>query len=112
MNLVRRQHPAFRPGARLEFHATDSDFLICYSREAADGHDRMLVIVNLDPHRMQHGWIQAPPDRWALPERFTVHDALDGRTFHWQRGRNYVRLEPGVSPAHVLVCPPAGGGAA
>jgi starch synthase (maltosyl-transferring) len=108
LNLVRRQHPAFRPGGRLDFHPTDNDMLLCYSRESDDGRDRLIVVVNLDPFHMQHGWVQAPPDRWALPERFAVLDALDGRTFHWQRGANYVRLEPGASPAHVLVCPPAG----
>ena len=107
LNLIRRQHPAFRPGSRLEFHPTDNRELICYSRESPDGLDRVLVIVNLDPRHMQHGWIAAPPERWQLPATFAVHDLLDGRTFHWATERNYVRLEPGTSPAHVLHCPPA-----
>jgi starch synthase (maltosyl-transferring) len=108
LNQIRRQHPAFKPGSRLEFHRTDNSELLCYSRESLDGRDRLLVVVNLDPRHMQHGWIDAPPPGWRLPERFPVHDALDGRTFHWTTGRNYVRLEPGTSAAHVFVCPPAG----
>jgi len=106
INAIRRAHPAFRPGGRLEFHPTDNDQLLCYSRESADGADRLLMIVNLDPHQMQHGWVQAPPARWALPPAYAVRDELDGHTFHWMEGRNYVRLEPGTSPAHLLACPP------
>jgi starch synthase (maltosyl-transferring) len=107
VNAIRRAHPAFRPGGRLEFHPSDNDQLLCYSRESAHGADRMLIVVNLDPHHMQHGWIEAPPARWALPPAYAVLDELDGRTFQWLEGRNYVRLEPGISPAHVLACPPA-----
>ena len=31
----------------------------------------------------------------------SVHDELTGETYHWGR-TNYVRLDPGRAPAHVL----------
>jgi starch synthase (maltosyl-transferring) len=106
LNTIRRTHAAFLPGSRLTFHPTDNDALLCYSRESADGADRLLVVVNLDPQHMQHGWADVPGDGWpAGAGPYLVHDELDDLVYHWQRGRNYVRLEPGRRAAHVLRLP-------
>jgi starch synthase (maltosyl-transferring) len=109
VNAIRKAHPAFRPGSRLAFHDTDNDMLICYSRESADASDRMLVVVNLDPRSMQHGFIEVPIERWGLEGAYDVRDELTGTVFHWTGARNYVRLEPGRAAAHLLAAPPPGG---
>jgi starch synthase (maltosyl-transferring) len=109
LNQTRRRHLAFRPGSRLVFHDTDNPQLLAYSRESADGRDPIMVVVNLDPHLMQHGWLDVPVDTWDLPREYAVEDALSGETFTWTGSRNYVRLEPGVSPGHILVFPPGEG---
>jgi starch synthase (maltosyl-transferring) len=102
MNAVRREHRAFRPDSTLRFHETDNDQILCYSRESADGTDRVMVVVNLDPKQMQHGWIDMPTSLWQLPASFDVRDELTGETFRWLPTRNYVRLEPGRVAGHVL----------
>ena len=102
VNAVRRQHRAFRPGSRLDFHPTDNEHLLCYSRSSVDGADRLLIVVNLDPHRMQHGWVRVPADTWDLPRDYDVHDVLTGDTFHWSGSHNYVRLEPGLAAGHIF----------
>ncbi len=109
LNAIRRSHAAFQPGSRLRFHPTDNDAIICYSRESADGRDRMLIVVNLDPHAMQHGWIDLPVSEWGLdrePE-YVVHDELGGERYHWRGATSYVRLEPGVRQGHILHVPSA-----
>jgi starch synthase (maltosyl-transferring) len=108
LNGLRRLNAAFRPGSRLRFQPTDNDHILCYTRESADGHNRVLVVVNLDPHRMQHGWIEMPTAAWNLPVSFDVLDELTGDTFRWLPTRNYVRLEPGTTQGHVLIFPPGG----
>ena len=103
VNAIRRGHPALRPGARLTFHRADNDALLCYSRESPDGRDRVLVVVNLDPRNLQHGWVEVPAVGWALGDReYEVRDELDGATYRWRGARNYVRLEPGRRAGHVL----------
>jgi starch synthase (maltosyl-transferring) len=110
INAIRRAHPAFRPGGRLRFHPTDNDQLLCFSRESDDGADCVLMVVNLDPMSMQQGFVQAPADAWGVggPTGYDVHDELTGETYHWTASRNYVRLDPGTRPAHVLTLLPKG----
>jgi starch synthase (maltosyl-transferring) len=109
INGIRRRHAAFQPDSTLTFHGTDNEQILCYSRESADRADRVMVVVNLDPLRMQHGWIDMPTASWRLPASFDVREELTGETFRWLPTRNYVRLEPGGIAAHVLAFPSGGG---
>jgi starch synthase (maltosyl-transferring) len=98
VNHVRREHPALQLDRTLRFHPTDNPDIIAYSKQSADGGEWLLVVVNLDPHHMQHGRVDAPFDRDA----FTVHDLLDDERYGWRRGWNYVRFDPGVRQGHIL----------
>jgi starch synthase (maltosyl-transferring) len=104
VNGIRRDHPALRADWGLRFHATDNDQLLCYSKQSADAQDGLLVVVNLDPHYMQHGWIQPPLADWGLPPTggCEAHDLLSGETYYWMGEWNYVRLDPGLSPGHIF----------
>ena len=44
------------------------------------------------------------PDPYELgvPPAFAAEDLLDGETYHWRVGGNYVRLDPGERAGHVL----------
>ena len=98
MNRIRHQHPALQVDRTLRFHATDNPELIAYSKVSADGGESLLMVVNLDPHHMQHGHVEVPVDRDA----FVVDDLLDGERYTWHRGWNYVRFDPGVRQGHIL----------
>ncbi|HET9372415.1 MAG TPA: hypothetical protein VFO19_19265, partial [Vicinamibacterales bacterium] len=102
---VRRTYASFAAGSTLTFHDTDNEQLLCFSRVSADGRQRALVVVNLDPVNMQHGWVQVPAADWGLSGSYAVHDELNGQQFDWHGARNYVRLEPSITPAHVLIFP-------
>jgi starch synthase (maltosyl-transferring) len=104
INAIRRAHPALQHDRGLEFHATDNDQLICYSKRAPDGTDPILVVVNLDPTRMQQGHVKLPLIDWKLPldARVEVDDLLSGETYFWTGEWNYVRLDPETRVAHVL----------
>jgi starch synthase (maltosyl-transferring) len=104
VNRIRREHVALQSDRGLKFHHTDNDSLLAYSKTAETGEDAILVIVNLDPHHVQSGWVdldlatlELPPD---LP--FQVHDLLSGARFLWRGARNYVSLDPQHSPAHIF----------
>jgi starch synthase (maltosyl-transferring) len=99
VNRVRREHRALQFNPTLRFHATDNPQLIAYSKTAPDDPgDALLMIVNVDPHHMQHGWVEVPVDA----DSFAVCDLLDDTVYTWRRGWNYVRLDPGVRQGHIL----------
>jgi starch synthase (maltosyl-transferring) len=107
LNAIRREHPALQRDRSLRFHATDNESLLCYSKRArgADGADDVvLTIVNLDPWHRQAGWTALDVEALgvAADEDFRVRDLLSGGWHQWHGARNYVELEPGVTPAHVF----------
>jgi len=104
VNEIRRAHPALQHDRGLAFHQTDNPEIICYSKRSTDGLDVMLMVVNLDPATMQHGFIQLPLTAWGLGANGTVEvlDLLSGERYFWRGEWNYVRLDPGSRVAHVL----------
>ncbi|MFB7709177.1 alpha-1,4-glucan--maltose-1-phosphate maltosyltransferase [Streptomyces sp. NPDC056105] len=113
LNRVRRNHGALRLLRNLHFHHTDNDALIAYSKRS--GSDTVVVVVNLDPHHAQEATVSLDMPQLGLDAHASVpvRDELTGETYQWGR-TNYVRLEPGRAPAHILTVlrpssPPTGG---
>jgi starch synthase (maltosyl-transferring) len=104
INGVRREHPALQHDRGLAFHPTDNAEILCYSKRSTDGRDLILVIVNLDPFHMQHGYVQLPLADWGLTSHSTVEviDLLSGERYVWRGEWNYVRLDPQDRVAHIL----------
>ena len=62
------------------------------------------MVVNLDPYRMQHGFVRIAGEEWGLdPAGYSVEDLLSGERYFWRGDVNYVRLDPGHRAAHVLL---------
>ena len=99
LNAIRRDHPALRRLDNVSFLEVENDSLIAYDK-TSDGRT-LIVVANLDPHRVQEGVVVVPA-RPGLPPVFEVVDLLDGERFDWRTGRNFVRLDPDVRAAHVL----------
>jgi starch synthase (maltosyl-transferring) len=102
MNAIRRAEPALQYDTTLQFTQTDNPHIIAYTK-AIDGRG-VLVVVNLDPHNMQHGWIRVPLQTLGLDavRPYDVEDLLDGMRWTWQGEAAYVRLDPRERIAHVL----------
>ncbi|MFI1724852.1 alpha-glucosidase C-terminal domain-containing protein, partial [Streptomyces sp. NPDC020489] len=101
LNQVRRASPALRQLRDLHFHHTDQESVIAYSKRS--GSNTVLVVANLDPHHTQEATVSLDMPQLGLDwhESVPVRDELTGETYHWGRA-NYVRLEPGTRPAHIL----------
>ncbi|MEV7507926.1 alpha-1,4-glucan--maltose-1-phosphate maltosyltransferase [Streptomyces sp. NPDC090085] len=112
LNRLRRHNPALQQLRDVHFHSTDNEQVIAYSKHA--GANSVLVVVNLDPHHTQEATVSLDMPVLGLDWHgsLAVRDELTGETYHWGRA-NYVRLEPGRTPAHVLAAlrpsPPTGG---
>ena len=98
LNEIRRAHPALQRFESLQWLATQNDDLIAFAKR--EGDDIVVVVVNLDPAAVNEGLCIVPP-ALGLPAAFAAHDLLNGATYGWRSGRNYVKLPAGG--AHIMV---------
>jgi starch synthase (maltosyl-transferring) len=104
VNRIRRENPALHSNDRLDFHGLDNDQIIAYSKTTADLANSILVVVNLDPHHVQAGWLNLALDRLGIaPDTpFQVHDLLTQERYLWHGARNFVQLNPALVPAAIF----------
>jgi starch synthase (maltosyl-transferring) len=134
LNQIRRTNPALQSDLSLHFHPVDNPQIIAYSKSAPaasepvaserassiatiDGNDAsaaptaptqqantILVVVNLDPHYEQSGWIDLDLKQLGIShnETFNVEDLLTGIHYQWHDRSNYVALSPSTQPAHIF----------
>ena len=104
MNRIRRENPALQQDRHLHFFPIDNEQLICYGKFTEDLSNIILVVVNLNPHHTQGGWLELPLQDLGLDplQPYQVHDLLGDARFLWHGPRNYVELNPHVVPAHVF----------
>lgn len=107
LNLIRRENKPLQSNRGFQFHPVSNDSLIAYSKSqtAEDGsEERILVVLNLDPHHVQSGMVELPLIDWKIDpsETFQVHDLLTDARYFWTGWRNYVELNPETLPAHIF----------
>jgi starch synthase (maltosyl-transferring) len=120
VNEIRRDNPALHANANLRLLEVDNDQLLFFMKSTAghrqetpepdaapsatsDSESTILVVVNLDPHHVQHGFVEVPIELLGFrpDEPYQVHDLLGDGRYLWQGRRNYVRLDPASSPAQI-----------
>ena len=104
INRIRKDNPALKCDSSICFHDIDNEQMICYTKQTEDLSNIIVVVVNLDPHHVQSGWVNIPLEPLGLgaADSFQAHDLLTGARFLWHGARNYVQLDPKNGPAHIL----------
>ncbi|HET7621024.1 MAG TPA: alpha-1,4-glucan--maltose-1-phosphate maltosyltransferase, partial [Gemmatimonadaceae bacterium] len=106
INRIRRDNRALQLYSNLSFHRSENDQTLFYLKTAEDfgGRNDVMVVVNLDPHRIHETLVHVPLDILRLDPSspYVVEDLLTGARFTWRGEANYVRLDPAVQVAHVL----------
>jgi starch synthase (maltosyl-transferring) len=105
VNRIRREHPALQQDERLAFYAVDNEQILCYGKFTEDMADAIIVVVNLDPHHVQSGWLTLPLEHFGIggeARPYQVHDLLGGGRYLWNGPRNFISLDPRHSPAHLF----------
>jgi starch synthase (maltosyl-transferring) len=102
LNRIRREHPALQRADNLRFLASTDPHLIAYAKAAPDVGDVLVIVVNVDPHSAHEGVVTLPDELFNHRPRYRVTDLLTGTEYNWEGPTNYVRLDPGALPAHVL----------
>jgi starch synthase (maltosyl-transferring) len=102
VNRIRRENPALQYTSNVRFYEVDNPQLLFFGKESPDRSNSLLIVINLDPSRVQSGWLKVPWQTLGLPESYEVHDLLSDARFRWQRDANFVMLDPNGVPAHLL----------
>ena len=105
LNGIRRRHrDAVAQPRTLRVHHIDGDGLLAVSRSDHQRSDVLLVIVNLDPFNPQSGFTSLDLEQLGVdPHRaYELHDEMSGEVYTWYGPHNFIRLDPGWQPAHVL----------
>jgi starch synthase (maltosyl-transferring) len=104
INEIRNSNPALEIDWSLRFHSIDNDQLLCYSKESDDRSNLLLMVVNLDPHFTQTGYVTLALDELEIPRdrAYEAEDLLTGERYLWHGERNYLELHPARLPGHIL----------
>jgi starch synthase (maltosyl-transferring) len=98
VNAIRRENPALQNDNTLSFVQIDNSQLLAYVKATPDLSNVLLMVVNLDPHHRQSGWVDLDLAGVKLQADvpYQVHDLLTDARYHWQGRRNFVELTPGM----------------
>ena len=104
VNRIRRENRALQLYDNLRFYHADNDAILFYGKMTPARDNIILVVVNLDPHRKQHSFVDVPIDQFGSMEgdAYQVHDLLTDARYLWHGPRNYVELDPDIQPAHIF----------
>jgi starch synthase (maltosyl-transferring) len=104
LNKIRRENRALQSYTNLQFYWAENDAILFYGKMTPARDNIILVVVNLDPHRKQHSFVDVPIDQFGQMESdvYQVQDLLSGVTYAWRGRRNYVELDPQIQPAHIF----------
>ncbi|HLT25696.1 MAG TPA: alpha-1,4-glucan--maltose-1-phosphate maltosyltransferase [Zeimonas sp.] len=104
VNRIRRENRSLQSNDGLSFVPVDNPQLIAYAKRSPDDTNAVLVVVNLDPHHPQSGWVELDLARFGISadDTFQMHDLLSGARYLWHGPRNFVLLDPARMPAHVF----------
>ncbi|MCA9227713.1 MAG: alpha-1,4-glucan--maltose-1-phosphate maltosyltransferase, partial [Planctomycetales bacterium] len=104
VNRIRREHRALQTNEGLQFHTVDNQKILCFTKATEDKSELLMMVVNLDPHHTQSGWVELPLADFGLSDDhpYQLHDLLTDARYLWYGSRNYVELNPHVVPAHIF----------
>jgi starch synthase (maltosyl-transferring) len=104
LNQIRAENRALQFYDNLRFYDSDNAAILFYGKMTEARDNIILVVVNLDPHRKQHSYVDVPIDQFGSMEGdlYQVHDLLSDVHYIWHGRRNYVELDPEIQPAHIF----------
>jgi len=104
VNAIRNENEALQNDWSLRFHPIENDQIIAYTKESDDRSSLLLMVVNLDPHHTQSGFVTLPLDDLEIPgdRGYEAEELLTGARYLWHGPRNYVELNPALHSGHIL----------
>ncbi|MEI6534855.1 MAG: alpha-1,4-glucan--maltose-1-phosphate maltosyltransferase [Verrucomicrobiaceae bacterium] len=104
LNRARNENAALQFYDNLKFHQADAPQIIAFSKCTTDFGNRILVIINLNPHATEGSMIHVDTAALGLSgdARYKVRDLLHGNLYEWSGSNNYVSLDPKATFMHLF----------
>jgi len=104
VNKIRQENACLQSNLNLNFHFVDNEQIICYCKFTDDKKNILVMVINLDPHHSQSGWLEFPIENFGINshETYLMHDLITDAKYLWQGSRNYVELDPQKLGAHIF----------
>ncbi len=102
-NKARVENTALQRTNNITFCDIQNDNILAYLKTAWNG-NRILAIVNLDPHHTQGGYVKIPLNLIGkhTDEEYIVHDLLTEAKYFWRGEFNAIELNPQLMPMHLF----------
>ena len=104
LNKARRDNPSLQSTWNLHFCTVENPSLLAYLKATDDLSNIIMVVVNLDQHGKQSGYIQVPKLQLGLGTKINLklQDLITEEHYTWTQEWNYVELEPSKMPFHLF----------
>ena len=103
LNHLRRRHTSLQQTNNIEFLEVENEQLLAFYKYDDAKSDETIMVVNIDPHYNQSGWIRLPLEQMGVHEghAIRVEDLITGSSYHWDKEWNFVELPPAL-PFHLF----------
>jgi starch synthase (maltosyl-transferring) len=103
VNKARKNLKSLQQTNNIAFLEIDNPNLIAFHKWDFEKKDRSIVVVSLDPHYPQKGWVKLPLAEWGISEghQIRVQDQVTEDSYNWDKEWSYVELHP-VLPFHIF----------
>ncbi len=104
LNRIRRENRALHEYSNLRFYHSENDHVLFYGKMTEARDNIILVVLTLDPFQPRDSFVHVPLKEfgWLEGDSYQVHDLLTDERYLWSGERNFVKLDPHTTPAHVF----------
>ena len=103
MNFIRREQPALQQTNNIRFCTVHNEALLAFYKWDETHTNELLIIISLDPHQSQNGYVQLPLEELKIYAGYHLHlkDLVTANQYTWYDEWNYVQLNPDL-PFHIF----------
>ena len=104
LNKARKENAALQSTWNIEFCNIENPNLMAYLKATDDLSNIILMVVNLDQHTKQSGYVEIPKTRLKIKGNINLKlvDLMTEETFTWTQDWSFVELEPNKMPFHLF----------
>ncbi|MBS1544814.1 MAG: alpha-1,4-glucan--maltose-1-phosphate maltosyltransferase [Bacteroidetes bacterium] len=104
LNKARKENAALQSTWNIEFCNIENPNLMAYVKATDDLSNIILMVVNLDQHTKQSGYVEIPKARLKIKGKINLKlvDLMTEEMFTWTQDWNFVELEPNKMPFHLF----------
>jgi starch synthase (maltosyl-transferring) len=104
VNRFRKENAALQSTWNTVFCAIENPQLLAFAKVTDDRSNMLLVVITLDPHTPQSGYVGLPKQLLGLGDKINLklHDLMTDEHYTWTQEWNFVHLNPHKMPFNLF----------